>query len=567
MPYKRKLFGVIAFGLIATLSELAIPKFIQHIIDVVLIERDFAGLWEILFIIAGLVVVIVAVKAVRNLLQRQVIERASSDSQHLTFQHLRNLGVSYFERNAVGEILSFMNTQMTAVQQIYRQYLPVMIEQTVFAVVSFIFMMQISLKLTLFVIPCFLIYYLFGPWFERKAATFGRNSSQGLRELNQKIYESLAAMPEIRAFASEQWEMERLHAAHRFFRSTYMKYVLFAWLRGTFRRLSYYLGAIGIFLYGAYLVQHNDLSTGEFVAFILYYFAGMHILTAIVTAVTEQQLLIYQIEPLHQFIYQKPEVVEPIVPIELESIRGEIIFSNVHFGYSDRQPILKGFDMRIRVGERVALVGKSGEGKTTLLKLIGRFYDPTAGEVYLDGVPLQKLSFAQLRNAIGFVFQETYLFNTSIKENIRFGNPEATEEEVIEAAKAANCHEFIMKLEHGYDTHIGERGFKLSGGQKQRISIARLFIKNPSIVVLDEATSALDNISESKVKEALDRLFAGRTVIAIAHRLSTIRDYDNIVFVGQGKNLEMGNFEDLMEQQGHFYQMVSGIHEDAEVIA
>ncbi len=204
-------------------------------------------------------------------------------------------------------------------------------------------------------------------------------------------------------------------------------------------------------------------------------------------------------------------------------------------------------------------MGASGNGKSTVLKLLDRFYDPQEGDITLEGVSLKNLSLSQLRNSIGYVFQETYLFGSSIKENIRFGNPDATDEEVIQAAKAAYAHEFIMETEQQYETLVGERGIKLSGGQKQRIAIARMFIKNPAILLLDEATSALDNVSEAYIKKALDQLSKGRTTIAIAHRISTIMDYDKIVYVQDGKAAEIGTYEELIRRKGLFYELVEGV--------
>ncbi|MBJ8030426.1 ABC transporter ATP-binding protein [Bacillus cereus group sp. N21] len=565
-PYKWKLLLIILSGLLITSSELAIPKLIQYIIDTILPLQDKKQLGYVFFIMFGLVSISILLSAVRNLWQRQLIEKSSRDSQFAAFKQLRDLGFAYFEQHSVGETLSFMNTQMQAVQKIYRQYLPTTIEHTIFTLVSLCFMLQISVLLTLIIVPSFLFYYIFGPFLERKASTYSRTNAQTFQSLQKKLYESLASMGENRTSGHVGWDLKRVQNLHSQLKTNYEKAIFFAYLRGTNRRLSYYIGAIATFLCGALLVQNGSLSTGEFVAYILYYFSAMHILTSIVTAITEQRMLMYQIEPLYLFMQRIPEVIEPTEPTSISNVLGEITFSNVGFGYSKRPCVLQEFNLKIKAGERVALVGKSGGGKSTVLKLIGRFYDPQQGNIYLDSINLRDLSFAQLRDSIGFVFQETYLFNTSIKENIRFGNPDATDAEIYEAAKLSHCHEFIMQLDKGYDTHIGERGFKLSGGQKQRIAIARMIVKNPSIVVLDEATSALDNISEKEVQSAFNKLLINRTVITIAHRLSTIKDFDRIVFIEEGKIIESGSWQELMEQRGRFYKLASGISSKGEVI-
>jgi ATP-binding cassette subfamily B protein/subfamily B ATP-binding cassette protein MsbA len=226
--------------------------------------------------------------------------------------------------------------------------------------------------------------------------------------------------------------------------------------------------------------------------------------------------------------------------------------------------VIQRFTLDIQPGEKIALVGSSGNGKSTILKLAARFYDPLEGEIRLDGVLLKMLALDQLRDAMGYVFQETYLFGTTVRENILFGQPDATDEQIIEAAKAAFAHDFILELPEGYETLVGERGVKLSGGQKQRISIARLFLKNPAIVLLDEATSALDNQSEREVQRALDQLLKGRTTITVAHRLSTIRKVDRIVVMDQGSISEVGSYDELMTKQGLFYQLSEGLEDKRE---
>ncbi|EJV74918.1 ABC transporter ATP-binding protein [Bacillus thuringiensis] len=556
-PHYRKLAFIISMGLFFTVSELAIPKFIQYIIDNILPQKNLDHLKLTLIFVIALIFLIIAIKAIHNLWQRKLIEKTSRDIQSAAFGHLYNLGFPFFEKKSVGEVLSFMNTQTQAVQSIYKFYLPLIIEDSIFTLVSLFFMIQLSSHLALIIIPCFFFYYLLGPWFEKRASIYGRNSGDALRNLNKKIYESLIAMPEIRTFSKEKWDIKRFLNLRQDYQVNFLKSIFYANLRGSFRRISYYIGAIGVFLYGPILIKDGLLSSGEFIAFILYYFTGMHVLTSLVTAVTEQKLLMYQIEPLYKFMHEQPKILEPNFPITLTGIKGEITFSNVHFSYPNCEEILNNFNLHINPGEKIALVGKSGCGKSTLIKLLGRFYDPQKGSIELDGIPLQNLSFHQLRESIGFVFQETYLFNTSIKENIRFGNPNATDKEIYEAAKQANCHNFIIKLSDGYNSHIGERGFKLSTGQKQRIAIARMLIKKAPIMVLDEATSALDNISEQKVKMALDRLLVGKTVMTIAHRLSTIKNYDKIVFIEDGKIIEIGTYQELIDKRNKFYNFVN----------
>jgi ATP-binding cassette subfamily B protein/subfamily B ATP-binding cassette protein MsbA len=339
---------------------------------------------------------------------------------------------------------------------------------------------------------------------------------------------------------------------------TWISSVIFAHTRGSVRRFTIYLAIFILFLYGSYLVRNNELSVGEFVAFYLYFFIVMNALTFIVTLTTEQYTLMFQAQRLYNFYKRVPDVQEPENPRSIANVKGEIIFKNVFFSYPAHPQVINGVSFHIEAGQNVALVGESGCGKSTLLKLLGRFYDVDQGEILLDGISIRDLSFAELRSSIGYVFQETYLFGTSIFENIRFGRPDASEEEIIEAAKRAFAHEFILELPDGYNTLIGERGYKLSGGQKQRIAIARMFVKNPVILLLDEATSALDNISEAKVQQALTELSKNRTTITVAHRLSTVQNSDKIIVLDRGKVVEEGTYDQLMQKKGSLYRLIHG---------
>jgi len=306
------------------------------------------------------------------------------------------------------------------------------------------------------------------------------------------------------------------------------------------------------------MVQSGELTVGAFIAFSLLYTRVIRLLTSMVTLTTEQRLTIIQTEKLYLFMKEQAVVKQPADPIKLHEVKGKLLFQNVSFAYPGREPIIEQFNLEVNSGKKVALVGKSGNGKSTLTKLIGRFYDPQEGEIYLDGIPLRQLDLTNLRDHVGFVFQEAFLYGDTVRANIAFAYDDPTEEQIVEAARAAYAHDFIMELPQGYDTVVGERGIKLSGGQKQRIAIARLFLRKPRVLVLDEATSALDNVSEYEVKKALDALMENCTTITVAHRLSTVQDYDLIVVVDQGRNAEQGTYEELIARGGLFYQLLRG---------
>ncbi|WP_138754252.1 ABC transporter ATP-binding protein [Paenibacillus sinopodophylli] len=558
LPYKKQIAALAACGTMAVIGETLTPKMIQYVIDHVVPDRDTSLFITILAALTVINLLMLVAKNYRNLLQRTIGELASRDMQTAIFKHLRRLGFAHYERHPAGETLSMFNSEVASVQKIYRNVLPSVIENLLFIMVAAVMLLSISGWLCLIMLPTFGLYYLFGPYFERKAAIFGRKSGQGRIDYNQAVYESISGLREFRAFGSQPWYHERTLGKHKGWAHDYLLAATYSFGRGSFRRFTFYLGAIALFIAGYYSLQNNWITLGGFIAFTLLYMTTMFRLTLLVTQLTEQKLIIHQTIPLYRFMHKDVEIDDPAEAILLDEVHGGLTFEDVCFEYPEQPSVINGFSLIIKPGEKVAFVGASGNGKTTMFKMIGRFYDPTFGVIKLDGVPIRQLTLERLRESIGYVFQETYLFGSSVKENIRFGKPEASHEEVIAAAKAAYAHDFIMQLPEGYDTLVGERGMKLSGGQKQRIAIARMFVKQPAIILLDEATSSLDNVSEHEVQRALDEVLVGRTTIAIAHRLSTVKHFDRIVVIHGGRVAESGSYDELMAAQGLLYELELG---------
>lgn len=561
-PYKTLFALLIASNVSISFIEMLIPKFIQYFIDILLPNHEVILFYTLLGALAAVLGMMYVFTVIRNHLQRDIQEKAARDLQFDVLRKLRSLGLAYYEKHPVGETLSLLNNDVSAVQQMYQSYLPKLIQQILFVSVMAVVMVLMQWHLFLAVVPWFFTFYFFAPYLSRKTTLYGRQRAEDGKTMNKRMYDSFMALPEIQASGSEQWDKSRLLSTVETFHQSDLKAAFFALLRGSLRNLSISLGAIVLFLYGSYLVRAGTMTVGEFVAFLFYYFMAIGMFSFIIMSVATQKVLLFQAENIHSFMMQAPQVMEPNNPAALPEVKGEITFRHVSFGYPRRPEVLSGLDLQINAGDKVALVGASGTGKSTILKLIGRFYDPSEGEIRLDGIPLQKLSLAELRDAVGIVFQETYLFNNTVKENIRFGRPEATDEEVKQAAIAAFAHHFIMQLPEGYHTVVSERGDKLSGGQKQRIAIARMIIKNPAVVLLDEATSALDPVSEKEVGFALDALCKGRTIIAAAHRLSTIRHYNTIICIAEGRVMESGTYNELMNRKQHFYHLVTGGTDD-----
>ncbi|CUB19114.1 ABC transporter ATP-binding protein [Bacillus sp. FSL R5-0654] len=557
-PYKLELFILILCGLLISVTNLLVPKVIQYSIDNLLTEEDISKFYLLLMtlIILILLVILIAIPK-KNISQRKLQEYCSRDLQLHVVRHLRRLDIQYYEKNSSGKILSLLSTEVRNVQQLYNWLLPLFIQELIFSVLSFIILLTISIELTLITVPTLLIYYLFGPHIEKKASLSGKNMSDTRIKLNQKINESIDSITEMKVNGSPNWSMEVILSEQQKFNKSMVLTYFYAFLRGSIRRVSYYAGGIVLILTGFYLIKNNSISLGAFVAFFLYYFNAMHKITSVITFITEQKVLMYQAKNLFEFCHEKTRFKEDDQAIEngLKSFN-KIEFKNVNFSYISDQPVLCDFNLSIKKGDRIAIVGKSGIGKTTIFKLLLRAYDPDSGLINIDGKPINEFSVSSLREFIGYVPQETYLFGSSVFENIRFGNSSITEEQIIEASKKVEAHEFISKLPYGYNTLIGERGIKLSGGQKQRISLARMLVKEPKIMLMDEATASLDSTTETDIYSSLENLWIGKTVITIAHRISSIKKFDKIIVLDEGKIVECGNFDELVRKQGTFTKII-----------
>ncbi|MGG4499052.1 ABC transporter ATP-binding protein [Brevibacillus reuszeri] len=554
-PYIHWVFLLCFSGIIVAICELVIPKFIQYFIDVVATKKDMTSFVNGVILIILVLIIKFAGNAAKEYFQRVVQENAARDLQISIFSKLRQLGFSYYENTPTGYILTLLNSEVAALQKIYRHYFPELIRHGIFVGISFGFMISLNITLTIIFLCCFLIYYIVGPYFEKRTSWAEQELTNSQLRFGQKIYESIASVAELRAFFAQSWDAGRVINEVDQLNKFYILRYWYVFCRAALRRLSYYFASIALFLYGFYAVKMNILTIGEFIAYLLYYFNALRSLTLLVTLTTEQNILLYQVKNLYNFMHISPEIHESKNSTKLDLLKGEITFKNVIFSYSNQEPVIQNLSLTIKPGEKIALVGKSGCGKSSLLKLIGRFYDTESGTIFVDGVPIQNLSFSFLRKNITFVFQDTYLFGSTIYENIRFARPEATYEEVVNAAKDAQMHESIITLSDGYDTIVGERGVKLSGGQKQRIALARMFLRKTQIIVLDEPTSALDNITEKMILDSISEKLNDSTIITVAHRISTIRNYDQIVVMDSGKIIEVGTYADLINNKDAFYRL------------
>lgn len=542
-----------------TAIEMIYPLLIQTFVDYVEPKSNYRLFYLLIVLTFVSLIFLLSTNWFSNLLERTIKEKASRGILETAFVHLRKLGFPYFDKISTGKIYSMFNSDISDVQKIYRTHLPGIVKECSIIIVLLVFLSALSFKLTLIMSVCSMIYYLIGPLIEKKEYIYRKKSVTLKHEINRKIYESISSQSELRAYQREKWDISILKEMYIKHQAVFIPRMLYAYIRGSLRRLSIFIGAIFVFYYGSLMVQEQLLSIGQFVAFTLYCFIILRSFTELVTHITDQKMLLATAERLHRFMKETPMIIESENVFDIQEITGRVEFRNVYFHYDGcRQTVLNGVSLEIKPGEHLAIVGVTGQGKSTLVKLLPRFYDTVSGDIYIDGQPIKQMKLSKLRESISFVFQDNYLFGGTIFDNIHFGNPHATYDEVIEAAKKALAHDFIMELTDHYHTIVGERGYKLSGGQKQRIALARMFLKNAPINILDESTSSLDYFFESKVQEAIETNLKGKTIITIAHRLSTVKNADRILVLNNGRIEEEGDYYELLDKKGIFFNLIYG---------
>ncbi len=478
--------------------------------------------------------------------------RIETDMRTALFSHLERLSFGYYSQTKVGQLMARITSDLFDVTE-FAHHCP---EEFFIAglkmVVSFVILCTINVPLTLIIFAILPVMAVVCGRYNRKLrATFRRNRVQ-IGEVNAQVEDSLLGIRVVKSFTGEEAEMEKFERGNQEWlsikRENYRRMGTFHAMTRTFDGAMY----VTVIIAGGLFLLKGAITPADFMAFLLYVTTLLATIRKIVEFTEQFQRGMTGIERFFEIIDTEPDIVNPEKPVKKQDFKGNISFKNVSFAYADDPGtlILDKLNLEVKQGQSVALVGPSGGGKTTICNLIPRFYDVTEGAVEMDGIDVRKLDMKLLRQNIGIVQQDVYLFSGTIFENIAYGRPGATEAEVIEAAKQAGAHEFIMSTPHGYQTYVGERGVRLSGGQKQRISIARVFLKNPPILILDEATSALDNESERLVQKSLELLAKNRTVITIAHRLSTIRNADKILVLTEDGIAEQGTHEELLEKNG-----------------
>lgn len=483
-----------------------------------------------------------------------------TDMRQDAFEHLQRLGYTYYSNNKVGQIMGRITNDLFDVTEFAHHCPEEFFIAFIKIVASFVILCHANVILTVIVFACVPVMMLVSFRLNIKQRDAFRKQRYQIGELNARIEDSLLGERVVKAFTAEKLENEKFEEDNQAFQKIKKKTYLYMALFQTSTRLFDGLMYLVVILAGGLFLAYGKIDAGDLVAYMLYVTTLIATIRRIVEFAEQFQRGMTGIERFYEIMDAEIEIKDAENAKELTVTEGGIRLEHVSFEYpDDHNQVLRDVNLSIRPGEKLALVGPSGGGKTTLCNLIPRFYDVTDGHIYIDGQDISQVTLKSLRESIGIVQQDVFLFSGSVAENIAYGKPDAAREEIELAAHLAGADTFIQELKDGYDTYIGERGVKLSGGQKQRISIARVFLKNPRILILDEATSALDNESELLVGESLEQLAKGRTTLTIAHRLTTIKNADRILVLGKEGIEEEGSHEELLERKGIYYRLWNGL--------
>ena len=563
LPYYKKYKWIMVFDLfcaaLTTLCEIALPMIVREVTGA---ATEGAGALTLRLILSCgifyifLRVVDTAANYYMTSVGHVMGTKIENDMRHDLFEHLQKLSFSYYDNTKIGTLMSRLTTDLFDVTEFAHHCPEEFFIAGIKIICAFALLYVINPALTLIifaVIPVMLVCLIF---FRKKMRDNFSESRKQIGELNSQVEDSLLGIRVVKSFAKENTEQEKFDKGNcELLRLKKQRYKIMAGFTSCTRLFDGIMYIVVVMVGGIFLL-YNKIDAADYVAYLMFVSTLLTSIRRIVEFSEQFQLGMSGIERFAEIMDTEPEIKDKNSAAELSSVRGDVEFKNVSFKYeADTPKVLDNLNLSVSAGENIALVGPSGGGKTTLCSLIPRFYDVSEGSVKIDGVDVRDVSVHSLRENVGVVAQDVYLFSGSVRENIAYGKSDATDEEIERAARLAGAHDFICELPDGYNTYVGERGVKLSGGQKQRISIARVFLKDPPILVLDEATSALDNESEKLVQSSLEALAKGRTTFTIAHRLTTIRNADRIIVLTENGIEESGSHKELMEKGGMYSEL------------
>lgn len=562
MPYFKKYKFILMFDLfcaaLTTLTDMVLPMILRRLTNAGL--GTYSLTREMIYRMAALLLVIKIIDLLAGYYMTKTGHimgaKIETDMRYDVFQHLQKLSDSYFNETKVGQIMARITSDLFDITEFSHHCPEEYFIGFIKIIVSFVILVRLNALLTVILFLSIPLMIVFASKYNRRMRKGFKEQKQHIGVLNADIEDSLLGVKVVKSFANEDVEIEKFQKGNKKFldikSETYASMAGFNTITKAFDGIMYII----VVLFGGLFLVEGKMSSGDIVAFILYVQTLLTTVRRIVEFTEQFQRGMTGIERFTEIMDQDIEIFDDEDAVDLENVKGKIEIKDVSFKYNNNsENVLNNISFTINPGQKVALVGPSGGGKTTLCNLIPRFYDVEDGKILVEGIDVRKIKLQSLRSNIGMVQQDVYLFSGTVRENILYGKPDATEQEVIDASKAAGAYDFIMNLENGFDTYVGERGVMLSGGQKQRISIARVFLKNPPILILDEATSALDNKSEFIVQESLENLAKGRSSLTIAHRLTTVQNADLILVLTEDGIIERGTHQQLMEQKGYYYNL------------
>lgn len=554
-PYWKPLLLTAIAMLIATGLSLLPPLFQRSIIDGVLVTGDLNQLWKLIAGLVGVYALLQAVSMAEQYVRHVLGARFILDLRVRLYAHLQRLSLAFFEQTSTGELMSRVTNDVEALESFVTHGVTLTAVDLLRLLGASAILVAMEWRLALVVLIPVPFIAIGLRYFNRYARPIYRQARDRLGDINALLEDNLAGIRVTQAFVQEEPELLRFSDASQQYYHQRVRSIR-AW--STYFPALRFLALLGTALvlgFGAWMVANEQVTLGTLVAFLAYSTSFYEPLNRLTEIDNILQQAIAAGERIFELMDEVSDIQDAPDAMPLASIEGDVVFDDVHFRYKDGEEVLHDVDFHIAPGEVVALVGPSGAGKTSIARLLSRFYDPVHGRVLVDGRDLRDVQLASLRRHVAVVLQDTFLFNGTVRENLCYGKPDATDEEIVVAATAAYAHEFIAQLPQGYDTEIGERGVKLSGGQKQRLALARAILADPRILILDEATSSVDAEAEYLIQQALDEVMKGRTALVIAHRLSTIRNADKIVALEGGRIREIGSHQELLARGGLYSQL------------
>lgn len=554
-PFKLKVTIVMLLMIFVMLCGLANPYILKITIDDYVEHSNVKGIITIAFILLGLNFLAMIASRARIIMMSKITNKILVDIRHDLYTHIQKLSFSFFDNRPVGKVLARVMGDVNSLQELFSTSITSFVPEllSLICVTVVMFYMNVKLAIAAMIILPILAVSMFT--IETVATKRWGLYRKKRSNLNAFTHEDFSGIKVVQGFANEKRTSDNFLDLLKEMTSGFVHAVKLNDLFWPLVEISWGLGSVITYWIGASLITNNEITVGELIAFTMYISMFWRPIMNITNFYTTLITNFAAAERIFEIMDVNPDILSIEDSLKMPKIKGNVEFKNVTFEYDENNPVLHNVNFKINAGESIALVGPTGAGKTTIINLISRFYDATKGEVLIDGFNVSEVELYSLRSQMGIMLQDTFLFSTTIMENIRYGRLNATDEEVIAAAKAVNAHDFIMRLEKGYQTEVNERGSRLSVGQRQLISFARALLANPRILILDEATSNIDTYTETLVQKGINKLLHGRTSFVIAHRLSTIRDCNRIMVIDDGKICESGTHDELMKLKGKYYDL------------